>query len=465
MVPFAVVLPDAKARGGRCKLDNTRGAPQNTDMFNSSIHAERRKRLQTAMQHGIAVIPTAPEVSRNAGTPHDYRHDSHFYYLTEFPEPEAVLVLVAGDKMQSILFCREKNPEREVWDGFRYGPDAASEKFGLDAAYPIAQLDEKLGELMGNQPALFYPLGADETWDARLLRLREAVKEKARSGIRAPSEIRDVRELLDEMRLSKDAQELDTMRRAAKISCDAHRRAMRFACPGVFEYEVEAELLHEFCRHGARHPAYTSIVAGGANACTLHYVGNDARLNDGELLLIDAGCELDSYASDITRTFPINGKFSAAQKDVYEIVLAAQAAAISAAKPGESWNAPHEAALRVLAQGFIDLKLCQGSLESVLGTESYKQFYMHRTGHWLGMDVHDVGEYKIGGLWRLLQPGMTLTVEPGCYIRPGDGIPRELWNIGIRIEDDVLITANGNEVLTQDAPKTVNAIEEVMRHD
>jgi Xaa-Pro aminopeptidase len=240
---------------------------------------------------------------------------------------------------------------------------------------------------------------------------------------------------------------------------------MRFARPGQFEYEVEAEFLHEFCRHGARHPAYTSIVAGGANACTLHYVGNQARLNDGDLLLIDAGCELEGYASDITRTFPVKGKFSAAQKEVYEIVLAAQSAAIDVGKPGIPWNAPHEAALRVLAQGFIDLKLCRGSVESVLETESYKQFYMHRTGHWLGMDVHDVGQYKIGEQWRPLQPGMMLTVEPGCYIRPGDDVPRALWNIGIRIEDDVLITASGNEVITLDAPKTVKEIEEAMRHD
>ncbi|MBI4807525.1 MAG: aminopeptidase P N-terminal domain-containing protein [Nitrosomonadales bacterium] len=426
---------------------------------------QRRNRLVEKMKHGIAVIPTAPEVARNADTHYDYRHDSHFHYLTGFAEPEAVLVLIAGDRMESILFCREKNPEREVWDGFRYGPDGASEKFGFDAAYPIAQLDEKLAELLGNQPALFYPVGADASWDASLLKLREAVKAKSRSGIRAPSEIRDVRELLDEMRLLKDGFEQDIMRRAAAISCGAHRRAMCFTRPGQFEYEVEAELLHEFCRHGARQPAYTSIVAGGANACTLHYVGNDARLNDGDLLLIDAGCELDSYASDITRTFPVNGKFSPAQKDVYEIVLAAQAAAISAARPGNLWVAPHDAALRVLAQGFIDLKLCQGSVESVLESESYKQFYMHRTGHWLGMDVHDVGEYKIGDQWRPLQVGMTLTVEPGCYIRPSDSVPKALWNIGIRIEDDVLITAKGNEVLTQDAPKTVKEIEEVMRHE
>lgn len=434
-------------------------------MFDFKLYAERRRHLQTKMQRGIAIIPTAPEVARNADAHYDYRYDSHFYYLGGFPEPEAVLVLLAGEKPQGILFCREKNSEREIWDGFRYGPEAAREQFGFDAAYPIAQLDEKLVELMGDQPLLFYPVGADASWDARIIRLREAVKAKARSGIRVPNEIRDVREPLDEMRLFKDAHEQDIMRRAAAISCAAHRRAMRFTRPGLHEYEIEAEFLHEFCRHGARHPAYTSIIAGGVNACTLHYVGNNARLNDGELLLIDAGCELDGYAADITRTFPVNGKFSAAQKDVYEIVLAAQAAAIAVAKPDNSWNALHEAALRVLAQGFVDLKLCHGSLDSVLETESYKQFYMHRTGHWLGMDVHDVGEYKIGAQWRPLQPGMTLTVEPGCYIRPGDNVPRALWNIGIRIEDDILITANGNEVLTQDAPKTVAEIEEVMRHE
>ena len=434
-------------------------------MTDTAIYAERRKRLQTRMQQGIAIIPTAPEVVRNADAHYDYRHDSHFYYLTGFAEPEAVLVLIAGEKTQTILFCREKNAEREVWDGFRYGPDAASETFGFNAAFPIVQLDEKLVELMGNQPVLHYPIGADPDWDVRLIKLREAVKAKARTGIKAPTEIRDVREQVNEMRLFKDTHEQDIMRRAAKISCGAHRRALRLTRPGKHEYEVEAELLHEFCRHGARSPAYTSIVAGGANACTLHYVGNNALLNDGDLLLIDAGCELDGYTSDITRTFPVNGKFSAAQKDVYEIVLAAQAAAIHAAKPGKPWNAPHEAALRVLAQGFVDLKLCQGSVESVLETESYKQFYMHRTGHWLGMDVHDVGEYKIGDQWRPLQPGMMLTVEPGCYIRPADNVPRDLCNIGIRIEDDVLVTANGNEVITQAAPKTIAEIEETMRHE
>jgi Xaa-Pro aminopeptidase len=428
-----------------------------------TVYAQRRARLLKSMQRGIAIIPTAPEVARNADTQYGYRHDSNFYYLSGFTEPEAVLVLIAGDEPQSILFCREKNLEREIWDGHRFGPDAAQEKFGFDAAYPIAQLDEKLAELMGNQPALFYPLGFDTAWDQRILGLRGTVQEKIRSGIRAPDEIRDVRGLLNEMRLFKDTHELDIMRRAAAISTRAHERAMRFTRPGQFEYQVEAELLHEFCSHGARHPAYTSIVAGGANACVLHYVGNNAKLRDVDLLLIDAGCELDGYASDITRTFPVSGKFSAEQKDVYEIVLAAQTAAIAAAKPGQTWNAPHNAALRVLAQGFIDLKLCRGSVDDVLESESYKQFYMHRTGHWLGMDVHDVGDYKIGNDWRPLQPGMVLTVEPGCYIRPADNVPMALWNIGIRIEDDVVITAQGNEVLTEAAPKTVADIEELMK--
>jgi Xaa-Pro aminopeptidase len=431
--------------------------------FDPANYAQRRARLITQMSRGIAIIPTAPEVARNADTHYGYRHDSNFYYLSGFAEPEAVLVLIAGEETKTILFCREKNLEREIWDGHRFGPDAAREQFGFDSAYSIAQLDEKLTELMGNQSTLFYPLGDDAAWDQRILKLRSAVQEKVRSGIRAPDEIHDVRALLNEMRLFKDAHELDIMRRAAAISTHAHQRAMQFTSPEIFEYQVEAELLHEFCSHGARHPAYTSIVAGGANACVLHYVGNNAQLKDGDLLLIDAGCELDGYASDITRTFPVNGKFSPAQKDVYELVLAAQAAAISAAQPRQTWNAPHDAALRVLAQGFIDLKLCSGSVDEVLESESYKKFYMHRTGHWLGMDVHDVGDYKINNEWRALQTGMVLTVEPGCYIRPADDVPQALWNIGIRIEDDVVITAKGNEVLTDAAPKTVKAIEELMR--
>ncbi|HUW26714.1 MAG TPA: Xaa-Pro aminopeptidase [Gallionella sp.] len=434
--------------------------------INPTIYLQRRALLLEKMQRGIAILPTAEEVARNGDTHYAYRHDSSFYYLTGFAEPEAVLVLIAGpgndNPPQSILFCREKNPEREIWDGYRTGPEAAREQFGFDAAYPIAQLDEKLIELLANQPTLFYPVGGDAAWDQRLLKLRGTVQAKVRSGIRAPDEIRDVRALLHEMRLIKDAHELDIMRRAAVISAQAHRRAMRFTRPGRFEYEIEAELLHEFYRHGSRHPAYPSIVAGGANACVLHYIENNAPLRDGDLLLIDAGCEVEGYAADITRTFPVSGKFSAAQKDVYEIVLAAQTAAIAAARPGNAWDEPHDAALLVLARGFIDLKLCQGSVDGVLESKSYKKFYMHRTSHWLGMDVHDVGDYKVNNTWRALQPGMTLTVEPGCYIRPADDVPQALWNIGIRIEDDVAITRQGNEVLTAAAPKTVAEIEALM---
>jgi Xaa-Pro aminopeptidase len=432
-------------------------------MFNTSLYASRRNRLIGQMQRGIAVIPTAPEVLRNGDAHYSYRFDSHFHYLTGFDEPEAVLVLIAGAVPQSILFCRAKDMEREIWDGFRHGPDGAKEKFGFDDAFPIAQLDEKLTGLMGNQPALFHPLGAHAPWDDRILALRARVQAQVRSGITAPNEIHDIRMLLDEMRLIKDGDELAIMRRSASISAAAHIRAMRATRPGKMEYEIEAELLHEFRKNGAQAPAYTSIVAGGANACVLHYISNNAQLQDGELLLIDAACEVDGYASDITRTFPVNGSFNGAQKDIYELVLTAQAAAIAVARPGSHWNEPHDAAVRVLAQGFVDLKLCDGSVDAVLESGSYKRFYMHRTGHWLGMDVHDVGAYKLDNNWRSLQPGMALTIEPGCYIRPADDVPQAFWNIGIRIEDDVAITAQGCEVLTEAVPKTVTAIEDLMR--
>ena len=432
-------------------------------MNNATLYQQRRARLLQQMQRGIAILPTAPEALRNGDAHYPFRFDSHFHYLTGFDEPEAVLVMLAGDKPQSILFCREKDKEREIWDGFRYGPEDACRLFGFDAAFPIAQLDDKLTELMGNQPALFHPLGAHAVWDDRILALRTRVQAKSRSGITAPNEIHDVRMLLDEMRLIKDNSEIDIMRRAANISAAAQVRAMRATQPGKMEYEIEAELLHEFRRNGAAGPAYTSIVAGGSNACVLHYISNNTRLKNGDLLLIDAACELEGYAADITRTFPVNGKFSAAQKDTYEIVLAAQTAAIAAARPGSHWNQPHDDALRVLVQGMLDLKLCSGSIDSVLESGDYKRFYMHRTGHWLGMDVHDVGNYKIKDQWRDLLPGMALTVEPGLYIRPADNVPEALWNIGIRIEDDVVITQNGCEVLTHAVPKTVAEIEAVMR--
>ncbi len=429
---------------------------------------DRRLRLMRAMQAGIAIIPTAPEAIRNRDSHYPYRFDSYFYYLTGFKEPESVLVLIAGDvnagqAAKSILFCRDKDMEREIWDGFRFGPAAAMAEFGFDEAYAIAQLDEMLPKLLANQDRLFYSLGADPVWDAKVTGWLNEVKAQARSGVSAPDDIVDVHKLLDEMRLYKSPAEQTLMRRSASIAASAHRRAMQKVRPGRMEYEIEAEFLHEFYRHGAQAPAYTSIVAGGANACTLHYNANNAQLNAGDLLLIDAGCELDGYASDITRTFPVNGKFSAVQKDVYELVLAAQAAAIAAVNVKNHWNAPHEAALDVLVQGLIDFGLCKGSRDAVLESGAYRQFYMHRTGHWLGLDVHDAGEYKDKtGNWRMLEAGMMLTVEPGCYIRPAENVPEHFWNIGIRIEDDVLVTANGCDVITKDAPKTVADIESVM---
>lgn len=426
----------------------------------------RRQLLASRMPAGVAVIPTAPERLRNRDAHYSYRFDSYFYYLTGFREPESVLVIIAATEetpAKHILFCREKDMEREIWDGFRYGPEAAKETFGFDEAYPIAKLDELLPKLLADQPAVYTALGQDHAWDQRIVGWLNRVREQSRTGVAAPGEIHDCRVLLDEMRLIKGADELQIMQRAADISTQAHQRAMLTTRPGMREYEIEAELLYTFHRHGAQAPAYTSIVAGGGNACVLHYVENNAELKSGDLLLIDAGCELDGYASDITRTFPVNGKFTAVQKDVYQLVLTAQAAAISQVKPGNNWNEPHMAALHVLAQGFIDLGLCQGSVDAVLESEDYKRFYMHRTGHWLGMDVHDAGEYKQKGDWRLLQPGMVLTVEPGCYIRPADNVPQHFWNIGIRIEDDVIVTQTGYELLTFAAPKTIAEIEELMQ--
>jgi len=415
------------------------------------------------MKSGVAVIPTAPERTRNRDAHYPYRYDSYFYYLTGFTEPGAVLVVVAGEAPRSVLFCRQKDEEREIWDGFRYGPDAARDIFSFDEAHPIDRLDALMPDVLSDEAAVHCHLGVDTEWDARVVRWLNEVRARARSGVVAPPTISDVHVLLDEMRLFKDAAEIAVMRRAGEISCAAHRRAMHAARPGVGEYAIEAELLHEFRRNGAQAPAYTSIVAAGVHACVLHYVENNGVLRDGDLLLIDAGCELDGYAADITRTFPVNGQFSGPQREVYELVLAAQSAAIEEVKPGSPWIAPHDAAVKVLAQGFIDLKLLPGSVDEVLETESYRKFYMHRTGHWLGLDVHDAGDYKVDGKWRELAPGMVLTVEPGCYIRPAPDVPPQFAGIGIRIEDDALVTDRGCDILTAAAPKRIADIEALMR--
>jgi Xaa-Pro aminopeptidase len=433
-------------------------------MDNHRLQARRRERLASLMKQGVAVVRTAPERPRNRDSSYPFRFDSYFYYLSGFPEPEAVLVLVAGAKAKSILFCREKSPEREVWDGFRYGPDQAREIFGFDEAHPISELDELMPQLLADQPAIFCDVGSDGDWDSRLIGWINRVRAQVRSGVTAPAEICDIRLFLDDMRLIKDPQEIGTMRRAAAISTEAHRRAMRATRPGLREYEIEAEIVHEFRRRGAQAPAYTPIVAGGANSCVLHYVQNDAMLKDGDLLLIDAGCELDGYASDITRTFPVGGKFAGAQRDIYEMVLTAQTAAIAEVKPGAEWENPHNAAVRVLAQGMVDLGLCKGTADSAIESGDYRRFFMHRTGHWLGLDVHDAGDYKRNGKWVELNPGMVLTVEPGCYVRPGEGVPEKFWNIGVRIEDDALVTSSGCEIITAAAPKKIEDIESLMRN-
>ena len=428
------------------------------------VYRKRRDAVLKAMRErrggGVALVPTAAEVPRNRDSLYPFRHDSYFYYLSGFPEPEAVIALIAGDDGdRHVLFCRERNEEREIWDGFRYGPDAAREIFGFDEAHPIGALAEKLPEIASDRPALFTPLGLFEPWDRKVTEVLNEVRARARTGVSAPEEVVDVRTTLDAMRLVKDEHELELMRRACAISSAAHRRAMRATKPGMLEYQVEAELMHEFLREGAQAVAYSSIVASGPNACVLHYRDNDRRMCDGDLLLIDAGCEYQGYASDITRTFPVNGTFSGPQKAVYEVVLAAQLACIDAVQPGAPFHDYHKVAERVLAQGFIDLGLIAGPLDDVLESGRYKQFYMHRAGHWLGMDVHDAGLYQVHGESMRLAPGMVLTVEPGAYIRPADNVPERFWNIGVRIEDDVLVTADGVENLTASTPKTVADVE------
>jgi Xaa-Pro aminopeptidase len=427
------------------------------------VFRRRRAALAARMGGGVALLANAPERTRNRDTHYPYRFDSYFYYLTGFREPEAVLAIVAADTPRSILFCREKDPERELWEGERFGPEAAREAFGFEEAHPIGKLDAVVPELIADCGTLHCHLGGDAEWDARVLGWLNAVRGRARSGVAAPAALRDVHAELDEMRLIKDAEEIALMRRAAAISARAHRRAMRAARPGRSEHEIEAELLYEFRRSGAQAPAYPPIVASGENACVLHYTRNDAMLRDGDLLLVDAGCELDGYASDLTRTFPVNGRFSAPQREIYDLVLAAQAAALAEVKPGNPWDAPHRAALGVLAQGLIDLKLLAGTRDEVIESEAYRRFYMHRTGHWLGLDVHDAGDYKRDGRWRALEPGMALTVEPGCYVRPQADVPERFAGIGVRIEDDVLVTEDGHEVLTREAPKDPREIEEWMR--
>jgi len=427
----------------------------------------RRKRLKGLLDdNAIAIVPTAPERLRNRDVQYPYRADSDFYYLTGFDEPEAVAVLCPGrEQGEFVLFCRERNPDRETWDGRRAGLDGAVSEFGADDAFPIDDIDEILPGLLENRSKVFCTVGSHREFDVKLLDWVQEVKNKSRAGISAPSEIVDLGHILHELRLVKRTEEVKVMKRVAKISAMAHTRAMEVCRPGMMEYEIAAELEYVFKKSGCDSWAYPPIVAGGANACTLHYITNRAELHDGDLLLIDAGGELEYYAADITRTFPVNGKFSAAQKTVYQIVLAAQHAAIEQARSGNHWNAPHEAAVRVLVEGLIELGLLSGGVEDNVEQGGYRRFFMHRTGHWLGMDVHDVGDYKVADEWRMLEPGMTLTVEPGLYIPDAEDIDPCCRGIGIRIEDDVLIQRKGNLVLSAGAPKAIDDIEALMGSD
>ena len=425
---------------------------------------KRRETLMSHMGGGVAILPTAPVRVRNRDVHYPFRADSDFYYLTHFPEPEAVTVLVPGRSHgEYILFCRDRNPEKEIWEGRRAGLDGAREHYGADDAFPIDDIDEILPGLLENREKVFYSMGRYPDFDAHLMSWVNEVRGKARNGVHAPGEFVDLNHILHEMRLFKGPEEIRLMKRAAKITAQAHRRAMQVCRPGMKEYEIEAELLYEFKKGGSAYPAYPPIVGAGRNSCILHYTDNNAELKSGDVLLIDAGAEIDGYAADVTRTFPVTGRFSGEQRAVYELVLAAQLAAINQVRPGNHWNDPHETAVRYLTQGLKDLGLLDGSVDGHIENGDYKRFYMHRTGHWLGMDVHDVGDYKLDETWRLLEPGMVLTVEPGLYIGEGKNVPAGFSNVGVRIEDDVLVTREGNEVLSRDAPKAIDDIETLMR--
>lgn len=433
------------------------------------VYLERRQRLMDAMRAaggGLAFLPTADEVARNRDTHYPYRADSYFYYLTGFDEPEAALVLLVSDNEQkAILFCRPRDEAMEIWTGLRHGPQAARERFAFDETWTIDRLDDKLAQWLPGQPALWHAFGREAVWDACIAKALRSVRLQSRSGHLAPSVMHDLHAVLDELRLIKDEHEIALLRKAAAITASAHRRAMRTTRPGRFEYEIEAELLYEFRRQGCTAPAYPCIVASGENACILHYPAGERRMQAGELLLIDAGGEWQGYAGDITRTLPVTGRYEGAARDIYSLVLAAQQAAIEAVQPQASFDAPHEAAVRVLAQGFVDLGLLHGSAEGIIEAGGLRRFYMHRTSHWLGIDVHDAGEYRLPGgkAGRPLMPGIVLTIEPGCYIRPAPDVPEAFWNIGVRIEDDVLVTASGHEVLTAAAPKTIAEVEAAMQ--
>lgn len=429
----------------------------------SELKRRRQELMEIMGEDSIAILPAAPETVRNRDVLNPYRQDSDFLYLTDFREPESVAVFIPGRSQgEFILFCRERDVDKEIWDGWRAGQEGAVDEYGADDAFPISDIDEILPGLLEDQERVYYTMGKSPEFDAHLLDWINHLRSQSRSGSSAPHQFIDLEYLLHDMRLYKSEHELNMMRQAAAVTVSAHERAMRVCQPGMYEYQIEAEFLHAF-RMANMEPAYPSIVGGGRNGCVLHYTENNAVLNDGDLLLIDAGAECNGYASDVTRTFPVNGRFSSAQRELYDIVLEAQHEAIKKAVPGNHWNEPHAAAVSVLARGMAEVGLLTGEAAKLIEDGSYRKFYMHRTGHWLGLDVHDVGDYKVEDEWRVLEPGMVLTIEPGLYMPPHGNDLDERWqHIGIRIEDDVLITETGNEVLTEAVVKDVDAIESLM---
>lgn len=432
--------------------------------MNKDIYARRRAELVNQIgENDVVIVPTAPERPRNGDVVYQFRPDSDFHYLCGFVEPDAVLVISPGRAQgEFVLFCREKDPFREMWDGRRVGLEGAMEFYGADDAFPFEDMHEILPGMMEEKEKVFTNVGRYPDFDAQLLQWMNKIKQDTRRGKHAPYEFVDLNHILHEQRLFKRPDEVNLMRKAGKMTAAGHKRAMQACRPGMYEYQVQAELECEFRKAGSRYNAYPSIVAGGQNACILHYVENDAVLKNGDLLLIDAGAEYQCYAADISRTFPVNGKFSPEQKTLYDIVLESQSAAFEKCGPGFTWNDPHMAAVEVIAQGLLDEGLLTGTLEQVMETSSYTQFYMHRTGHWLGMDVHDVGDYQVEDAWRELEPGMVFTVEPGIYVSPSEKVDPRWHNIGIRIEDNVVVQRDGFENLTAAAPKTVQEIEDLM---
>lgn len=431
--------------------------------MNKAAYTKRRKQLMHMMtDNSVAILPSAPTLVRNRDVEHGFRQDSDFMYLSGFHEPESVIVLIPNRKQgEFVLFCRDRDPLKETWDGRRNGMEGAVEHFNADAAYPIDDLEEILPGLMEGRESVYYSIGLNPDFDKHVLKCLNDLRAQSRRGARAPYEFVSLEYLLHDMRLYKSRDEIALMRKAAKISVQAHINAMKRCRPGLNEFELEAEFLFEFKRNGAGW-AYSSIVGGGENSCILHYTENNRVLNDKELVLIDAGAEYQGYAADITRTFPVNGKYTVPQQEIYEIVLEAQEAAFAKVKAGNHWNDPHDAAVRVLTKGMVDIGLLKGKPAQLIKDGSYMKYYMHRTGHWLGMDVHDVGDYKVDDNWRLLEPGMALTVEPGLYIPAGSRGAKRWWNIGVRIEDDLVVTTDGYDLLTRGLPRTVAEVEAVM---